>query len=1145
MRERIRKIVQSRRLPVVVGVILLLMLAVGWTIEHYLQVDRYRPMVIEALSEASGLPVAIDRLDLEFFPAPSICAEAVVIGEDDFRASAEKVHLGLRLGRLLQGGVDISQVWIGTLEITVPGDIEALRARIDSIPQGSRKVPHAEERLQVSVDHVYASEVRVRLAGRKDPVAVCNVDLRDVMSDYPRAELWARVPLLGNAAILKGSGSLNLAPDASPELTGDLRLTGAGLDRLSGSSKLGGLRLDVMARFERATADSASADISGGVTSYGQVKPAVTPFFGRFSGQAWWADGKFTVNDIVWEAPGATATADLTRHEDGLVACRIRKGAVNHAGLNALLPLVSALHAAPRDTAAFSVEECLLAFPSGAAPRIVAGTASMEGLDLFLQDDRLAFGGVHGRVDVKENRFTFECTSENGVSVHGTVEPDFGKGTTRLVLAGSTALSPERLASFVPLGPVRELSGELHLNRLSATFPLKGGGDLGYAFSVEDGRAGIDAPGYADVFTAVHLEATGDDQVVNLKAEGQSGQLQAVALSGAYSYAARKWTGKLGADVAGLALPLDPECLGGRAGVALLKAYGRSDLTVEVQFPVPEAPRLVLGLNRLEMPAFSGRLTVGKQESGWRVEELRADASVPFSTFDAVVGQDVSFEGIGGVALRKEPGEETFELAIDLSPCAISVGDYLYKQAGRPASVTLAGRASEGPWKSERLEVALLDQAIAARYEGERILFDDVDLELGALSELLPPGARVAGRLTGSWHTNPTEADVVLHNVAFDLEEASAIHAANGRVVLRDGLWSCEALTVRGANSECTVNAGWTSDGWRGAVTGKQLDLNAFNALWDTVAAFRTEHASEPEASHGEGQSGAAPEGTFTVDLEELLYRRGLFRNAHAVMEFGDGEVHVQDLAAEAYEGTIAGTATIASPDARGARTVSLKLDLQDMNVRLIDDVCFATPREFAGIVDGTIDLAFPVGGGIVPMHEANGSIRFEARKGSFGKIRVITRLLAILRTTEIFQLRFPSLKDEGLAYDTCTGSVRFENGVATIPEILAENPTMKLLAQGTIDAPKNETNLAFQVSLLGAVTGLIDKVGLDSIAEGVRKYSSFHLAATGPIEDPTVRITKGAALDLLQDEVKRSEEGLSGALRDAAGAAVRGLIGE
>ena len=88
------KALRLRRLAIVLICFVLLAGGAWLALEHWvLQVDRYRPQVVEAIEKATGLPVTIGDLDLVLFPTPHLNAHDFSIGEGDFKAGSQRVTI--------------------------------------------------------------------------------------------------------------------------------------------------------------------------------------------------------------------------------------------------------------------------------------------------------------------------------------------------------------------------------------------------------------------------------------------------------------------------------------------------------------------------------------------------------------------------------------------------------------------------------------------------------------------------------------------------------------------------------------------------------------------------------------------------------------------------------------------------------------------------------------------------------------------------------------------------------------------------------------------------------------------------------------------------------------------------------------------
>jgi len=155
------------------------------------------------------------------------------------------------------------------------------------------------------------------------------------------------------------------------------------------------------------------------------------------------------------------------------------------------------------------------------------------------------------------------------------------------------------------------------------------------------------------------------------------------------------------------------------------------------------------------------------------------------------------------------------------------------------------------------------------------------------------------------------------------------------------------------------------------------------------------------------------------------------------------------------------------------------------------------------------------------------------------------------MRTTEIIRLRMPPTKDEGITFDTCEAKAVLDSGFMTIEQFDLKSPTLAMAAKGTMDFPRNATDMTVDIHLLQMATQVLDIVKLDGVADEIRKQSSYRLAISGPPDDPKVSVqglttgegltgpVTGAARDAAktgQQTVVDVIQGSAGILRDILG---------
>ncbi|MFO7976766.1 MAG: AsmA-like C-terminal region-containing protein, partial [Candidatus Hydrogenedentota bacterium] len=211
----------------------------------------------------------------------------------------------------------------------------------------------------------------------------------------------------------------------------------------------------------------------------------------------------------------------------------------------------------------------------------------------------------------------------------------------------------------------------------------------------------------------------------------------------------------------------------------------------------------------------------------------------------------------------------------------------------------------------------------------------------------------------------------------------------------------------------------------------------------------------------------------------------------------------------------------------------------------------FSTPRGLKGLTTGTVDITAPFGGGVNPTNGATGNIEFVSRDGTLGSMGIATKILTVLRTTEIIRLRMPPTKDEGIAFDTCAGTATLESGFMTLDEFSLLSPTLAMAAEGTIDFPRDSTDMYVDVHFLQMATQVLDIVKLGQIADQIRKQASYRLHVTGPPTDPKISVQglttgqgiTGPVTDTAKDAAKTGQEAVVDVIKGSADL-LRGILG-
>jgi hypothetical protein len=376
-------------------------------------------------------------------------------------------------------------------------------------------------------------------------------------------------------------------------------------------------------------------------------------------------------------------------------------------------------------------------------------------------------------------------------------------------------------------------------------------------------------------------------------------------------------------------------------------------------------------------------------------------------------------------------------------------------------------------------------------------------------------------------------------------------------------------LAFRGANSAGVLTAAWSKESWDAQLKAEQVDVNTILAMrktfmGETPAKSDGSDRSDRSARSDESAPSAPPEespkpapppakplptGKLRLDVAKVLYRRAQFEEVHGVVRTGKEGVFADEISLRPHTGKVTGTIALPTPEAGAPSTVKVDFQFADADMRILDELAFETPREFYGSLTGTVNLKVPFGPDIKPIEEANGAVAFVMKKGSFGKLGFATKVFSVIRSIDVFRLRMPSLKDEGLTYDDCRGALAFENGLLYINECALKSSPMIMQAEGLVNFPTKGTDVQVRVSLLETITNVMDYIpGLKGAADAVNTYSSVVLFLEGSPYDMNVRIAPGERLgnftEHLRESTKTGEKTVVNGLIDTATGTLNHLLG-
>ncbi len=1256
-RNRLRWVAAALALVIAAG-------AVAWLfVERALHVDRYRPIIVKALEEATGLPVVTGPLDIDLLPLPHASLEDVQIGDDSLRLTTPEVVATVQPWSLLRKRLTISTITVSNPELNSAADLEATFERIQALPLFE---PGAEEavskpsgpavnilgaRFPLEIVEVVVDDMDIRTEGGAVLATALNAIIGNVLEPAVTVQVESPLPRLGDKATLNGNATIQTRQ--TPVLEGQAKLTGVDLAFVADESDLSGALLTVSADFDAQDFQKIGGKLTGSVTE--GIHPPVN---GNFTADVWLDNGAFILNGITWTSPGTAVKGDFTYSPDGLIACQVSEAQLAGVLVAALVSDDSSSVAlSASDGAQVTVADALFGTTADGGLRISKGGVSFAGFQVDARGGGPLWNGLEGKASVNEGIITVETLKGEGVLLSGhisavpgqralaldlsgqasitldqfrafanveaiedmgaeltigritgtfgagsmppedlsadatlvdghvtlrltpsaepynvtgvsgnlrydqgllhlenvrssvfslsraTVTPDWNAGTARLDLAGTSPLDGALVSRFLSTGALSGLTGTLSVDPLTCTLGGEvAGNDLTTKGTVQADALTVTSGTFAELFTAVHAPFEATLSGIKGEIRANNAKLGALRFQGGYTMEGHTLEGTLTCDLGLIDQILPPAAGGSPLLVSWLKAYGPSSVNLTIWIAPPPTHSLSIHAVRQGEPKADVTVTLSSASgTGWTVDSVKGAADVPLAALSPLVPEGVTLEGTAGVSVQRATGAETFSVQAELTTAALGWRGSVRKLAGDPCSAELTGTAGTQGWTPQFLVVHYGGQEIPLKLDGGRVRSDVMTLDIGGFASLFPEGMRAAGRITGSFTSNPVSLDMAFSEASFAFGPALVLDRLDGDVSYKDGQWSCNNLNVRGANSEFTLAGAKSPEGWKGTLKGTQVDLNALLAMRESFSAPPAPAdggtpAAPVEAPAQPPSPVAAPFTTeLAIDIGTLLYRRARIEQARAHALLNPLGLHIRDLHCIPHGGTLQGTLSIASDAPAAPQSLSAQFTFNGVEVKFLDDLVFQEPRNFSGLLTGECAFSGPWGTAQTILSGGNGNATFTGEKGTFGQLGFATKLLTVLRTTELLSLRLPALKDEGLTYDVCNGVLDMQNGIMTVREFKMRRPSYSLEAQGTVNFPQDQTDIHVRVNLMQTVKSITQFVPILGDATAQLTGMSFHVkgspfnadvkpertdrigGATRKTEDATRTIIEGAIGSILR----------------------------
>ena len=1055
-----------RRRWLVAAAVALVAAVVSWQLlERALDVDRYRAEVEEALSRATGLPARVGRLDLAWRPIPCLSAVDVSLGDAALRIETARIDAFPAVHALLWRRVEVPRIALDELVVTLPPDRDALERAVREVrahlEQAFADDPSDEESSSgwsVSVGQVRTEGAAVRF-GEAKPVATLDVIADGIDTDELALAVDASVPNVDGR--VEGEVFLPLTGEpVLPGLRGGFDLSAERPGPLLGLPSFLDYHWEARAEVSGTDAGAVRTTLVGGFAPHEAAAPR-----GSFEGEAW-ALGETPATArlaIAGDGFSLRASADAGR----AVLLHIESLDVHGPSLARVLQSASsdALQLVPADGARVEGRGFEVDVGPEGWPQILAGEVSVRGIQV-VRDERRIADGASADARWQDGVISISDLRVGPFALRGSLTPAPAWRHVDLALSGELSLSDDWLhAAGVPES-LRDVRGTLRIDEIAGRLPVTEESDpLRVHARLAGAALRFVTEGVDDAISNVSLDLTSREGRIFVEGGARSRQLGDVALRATLEPAMKRAHGNVSLDATHLAAYVSDPALRERVA-PLLESIGAGRIGFQLAAVAGSEEAWRLELERDASPRLTAAvdLAPGGEEL---LGDVRADLEVPAAGLRGLLSDEARATGAARVRVERDAAAARFGIDADLTPLGFASGEFVEKQAGEALAVRLDGGASDeddaGPWTPRHLELRSATDAIAFAWRDGGPVAPDLDVDLSAWSFLLARDASASGRVRGSLDAPASKLSLALEEVGLHLSDEIGLDAVDGRVERDGDDWSVSALRMRGAGSDATLDARLSERTLRGELEGS-LDLDFVQVLVREVQALLPDAGPEEEV--------APISGELAIRLDRVGYGRSEGRNAVATIALADGGVAVRDLSVDTYEGNVSGTVDVEAGDPARLR---LALSIAGVTGRFLDDAFFEPPREIRGRFDATLRLVAPLlGDAKATFAEADGQLDVVGKDGSFGKLGLATKLIAVLRSTEALRAKLPSIRDEGLVFDATRLEVAMERGVAHVKVLDVDSKAYAIDGSGTLDFRDEQSDLRMEVNIIKGLSGVV-----------------------------------------------------------------------
>lgn len=188
-------------------------------------------------------------------------------------------------------------------------------------------------------------------------------------------------------------------------------------------------------------------------------------------------------------------------------------------------------------------------------------------------------------------------------------------------------------------------------------------------------------------------------------------------------------------------------------------------------------------------------------------------------------------------------------------------------------------------------------------------------------------------------------------------------------------------------------------------------------------------------------------------------------------------------------------------------QSYNLKASMKSSHFLIEDTLSCLIPEKknlITGISNLKLDLSTNIDNGESVTKLLNGEFCFDSKQGRIFKLTLISQILTIINSTEIFFGKIPDLESKGFEYNELQAIGEIKNGTIIFKKSHINGTNMELVFHGKIDLSTKEVNLIILFAPLKTIDRIVKKIPiLRNITGGNLLVVPFQ--AKGTIDSPII----------------------------------------